>query len=363
MSISSILDEIINPPSDHSAVTGAVDLRASPDDFEVEERPVYPPSGDGEHLFLWIEKRNLTTAEMVSAIARNLKLKPRDIGVAGQKDRRAVTRQFISVPRSVEANLKRIDDQRFRILSAVPHGNKLRTGHLRGNGFRIVLRPLQQSHFSDSDAALILSRLTDLQSHGFPNYYGPQRFGNTSASLERGIELLRAGSSSVGKSRRRSRSAARFEASIVQSAVFNLVLAARVREGTHRVPQTGDVVCRRDGIKPFLFADDGATPLEDLVPMGPMPGPKMQPARDVPAAIEEAVMERLQLATANFAAAAKLTPGTRRKMVVSPSETSIALLPDGAIEVRFDLPAGSFATILLGEICESTDGRDKRVPA
>ena len=77
--------------------TGGV-LRAQPEDFVVDEVPAYPPSGEGDHVFVRIEKRGLNTAQAVERIARALDVNPRDIGVAGMKDRHAVTRQWISLP-------------------------------------------------------------------------------------------------------------------------------------------------------------------------------------------------------------------------------------------------------------------------
>ena len=77
--------------------TGGV-VRALPEDFEVEELPLYAPCGQGAHLFLWVEKRGRNTREVAGEIARALKVNERDVGVAGQKDRLALTRQFLSVP-------------------------------------------------------------------------------------------------------------------------------------------------------------------------------------------------------------------------------------------------------------------------
>ncbi|MBV8755736.1 MAG: tRNA pseudouridine(13) synthase TruD, partial [Deltaproteobacteria bacterium] len=73
-------------------------LRAQAEDFVVDEVPAYPPSGTGDHVFARIEKRGLNTAQAVQRIARALGVGERDVGVAGMKDRHAVTRQWISLP-------------------------------------------------------------------------------------------------------------------------------------------------------------------------------------------------------------------------------------------------------------------------
>ena len=85
-----------NPRGSLPGICGVI--KQQPEDFEVEEIAAYEPSGEGEHLFLWIEKRDTSSEQMTWRIARTLGLSPAAIGVAGIKDRRAVTRQYISVP-------------------------------------------------------------------------------------------------------------------------------------------------------------------------------------------------------------------------------------------------------------------------
>ncbi|MES4785030.1 MAG: tRNA pseudouridine(13) synthase TruD, partial [Nitrospiraceae bacterium] len=61
-------------------------IRHQPEDFRVEERPLYLPCGQGEHLYLRVTKRGLSTPDMVSRFASTLGIKARCIGVAGLKD-------------------------------------------------------------------------------------------------------------------------------------------------------------------------------------------------------------------------------------------------------------------------------------
>src|SRR3569623_1675385 len=116
---------------------------SSAETFLVEELPAYLPSGQGEHTFLWIEKRELTTWDAVNTLARRLGGAPRDIGCAGVKDKHAVTRLWLSIPRVAPDVALQAGDEQLRVLQAVPHGNKLRTGPLRGNRFEVVLTELQ----------------------------------------------------------------------------------------------------------------------------------------------------------------------------------------------------------------------------
>src|SRR5262245_27563306 len=120
--------------------TGGV-LRSSDEDFAVEELPAYAPTGQGDHVFVWIEKRGIPTPAAVDAIAHALGIRGRDVGVAGMKDKRAVTRQWLSLPPPVtpeQALAVRLDG--IAVLEAHRHPHKLRTGHLRGNRFVLRVR-------------------------------------------------------------------------------------------------------------------------------------------------------------------------------------------------------------------------------
>ena len=42
-------------------------IRSSPEDFRVEERPLYLPCGEGEHLYIRVTKRGLSTPDLLAA--------------------------------------------------------------------------------------------------------------------------------------------------------------------------------------------------------------------------------------------------------------------------------------------------------
>ena len=161
-------------------------IKESPDDFIVEEIPAYQPCGSGEHLYLTIEKRGMTTPEAIRRIAAALKVPERDVGYAGMKDAVGVTRQTISLQKvkSEVALAMRLDG--ITVVSAVLHGNKLKLGHLKGNRFRITIRGVG-AHATESAAAI----LAVLQQRGVPNYFGYQRYGAQGNSHLIGAALLR----------------------------------------------------------------------------------------------------------------------------------------------------------------------------
>ena len=165
------------------AIEGQV--RAEREDFVVEELPLYEPCGEGEHLYLWIEKQGLATHEAVRRIAKRLGASQRGIGTAGLKDAKAVTRQWISVHKKSVEDAEKLGDDQFRVLEAKLHTNKLRTGHLRGNRFRLRLRGAGPHE----EAAR--ATLEHLAAHGVPNGFGLQRFGWERSTHLCGAALVR----------------------------------------------------------------------------------------------------------------------------------------------------------------------------
>jgi len=344
---------VLNPLRCYAPVLPAVILRAECADFDVEEIPAYLPDGNGDHLYLWIEKTDVAAGELLTRLARQLGVASRDIGVAGQKDRRAVTRQMVSVPRTCEALLARFSDAQIRILSVSAHGNKLRTGHLTGNRFRIVLRSPDGVAFTADQASAVSERLRVLSRDGFPNVFGPQRFGHGGRTAIDGIAFVKGEITARHWKHQQRRFMTKMVASAAQSAVFNMCLSERIDDGTLTLPLAGDVVCSRSGIRPFLFEERGETPADNLVPMGPLPGPKMMSATGTVLAAETQVLQQLNLNEDDFRRHTKLTPGARRRYVEYASHASAELLPDGAICVRFALSSGTFATTVIAEIAET----------
>lgn len=322
-------------------------LKQQCDDFRVEEVPSYVPTGDGEHLFLKIQKQDVAAGHLLKVLSHQLRISQRDIGVAGQKDRRAITIQYVSVPARCKSRLEGFQDDGVQILEVTPHGNKLRTGHLLGNRFRIVLRP-ESGEFSDHDLAAVIDSLKSCEQDGFPNYYGKQRFGPEGASILKGLQLV-AGTASGKKAVKVSRFERKMLFSCVQAAVFNLVVADRVSAGTIHTASDGDVVCRRDGIRPFLYSERSDDFTEQLVPMGPMFGGKMLPSEAATQARELEILHSLGLTEDNFASR-KDTPGTRRPMIAWPKAVTCERCDEGNLILEFELPAGSYATILLAEV-------------
>lgn len=147
-------------------------IRHVPDDFVVEEIPLFAPLGTGEHVLAVVEKRGLSTLDVLLFLSKALKVSERTIGYAGLKDARALTTQTVSIPRVSPERVRAVEGPRFRVLSAERHVHGLKIGHLRGNRFRIRIRGADLTRVAAATAAL-----ADLVARGMPNPYGEQRFG------------------------------------------------------------------------------------------------------------------------------------------------------------------------------------------
>lgn len=161
-------------------------IKESADDFVVTEIPAYEPCGIGEHVYLTIEKRGLTTLEAIRRVAHELRVPEREIGYAGMKDSVGITRQFISVPRICPEDVVGRTLDGVRVLAAVRHTNKLKLGHLKGNRFSIVVRNV--SNEADITASAIIKVLAE---RGVPNWFGYQRYGAQGNSHLIGAAMVR----------------------------------------------------------------------------------------------------------------------------------------------------------------------------
>ena len=324
-------------------------LRASPEDFRVDEVPAYEPSGEGEHVYARIEKRDMTTPYAVDRLARALNVDARDVGYAGLKDRHAVTTQWVSLPRVDPAAVEALSIDGLRVLAVSRHRNKIRTGHLHGNRFTLRITGVADIELAIRNASVIA---TELRNHGCPNYYGAQRFGREGDNAERGFAWLRGDGSAPRQHFER-----KLFVSAAQSELFNRYLARRVAAGELGTYIEGELAMR--------FATGGAWPVEPAEAQalydargasaaGPMFGTRMVRASGEAQAREEAVLAEAGLTLASFAKARDLGEGTRRPVRVLLDD--LAVERDGdAVRLSFTLPPGAYATALAREMMKGAE--------
>jgi tRNA pseudouridine13 synthase len=325
----------LGPP----AATGA--LRAVPEDFVVEEQLGFAPDGGTAHILLSVEKTDANTLYVGRALARFAGVRAADVGFAGLKDRRAVARQWFSVPagRQPEEWLA-FEGEGFRVLEASPHSRKLKRGALAGNRFRIAVRELA----GDIDA--LPSRLERVAAGGVPNYFGPQRFGFHGANLARVQEWLASGQLP------RDRDARGFVLSAARSLAFNAVLGARVDLGNWNQLLPGEVVnlAGSGSVFPAGLVDEALSArceALDVHPSGPLPGRGgLQPGGEA-AAIENVALAPLGPVVAALGEAGVEASRRALRLLVNDLDWSIE---GDLLNVCFALSRGAFATAVLREI-------------
>jgi len=322
-------------------------IRVVEEDFFVEELPLYAASGEGEHLYLTVEKRGRTTQEVAGELARALGARERDVGTAGLKDKRAVAIQRFSVAtRSPPDAALRLSGPGYRVLAAERHGNKLRPGHLRGNRFRIVVRGVVPDALARAEA--IAARLCRV---GAANLFGPQRFGKQGDNAALGRALL------LGERRTRDRFLRRIALSALQSELFNRCLAARIADGLFETAVNGDVLRKRASGGLFVCEDVALDAPRvasgEVDPAGPLPGHSLFAARGEALRREQAVLADAAVDPASFAAGGDEMQGARRAYRVPPEELRVEPAGPDALVVSFALPKGSYAVSVLREIVKS----------
>jgi tRNA pseudouridine13 synthase len=319
-------------------------VRATPEDFVVEEQLGFAPAGSGQHLLLKVRKRNANTQWVARELARLAGCRPGDVGYAGLKDRRAIAVQWFSVPQSRpprEWSALRGPD--FEVLEAHAHNRKLPRGALAANRFALRLWPHARTAESGAGlAAALAPRLAEIARRGVPNYFGPQRFGRDGANLAR----------SATQPGRLAPAERGFVLSAARSALFNAVLAERVTEGSWERLEAGDLA-NLDGRGSFFPV---AAPDESLAarcarleihPTGPLwgAGPPASAAR----ILELEVHVGAALASESALCVAAGMAQERRSLRLAVRELEYTSEPQ-ALLVRFALTRGGFATAVLREL-------------
>jgi tRNA pseudouridine13 synthase len=345
------LDPLSPPPlwtPDLPGIGGRI--KTEPEDFEVEEIPAYEPCGEGEFLYLWLEKRDLGAEFFARQVAKRLDVPTAEVGTAGLKDRHAVTRQMVSVPLRAEPRLGDLEGEGIRVLRVSRHRNKLKPGHLHGNRFKVVVRGVLPE--TPERLPALLERLGR---EGMPNYYGPQRFGRGGETYLLGLSLFRP---EERKGRPPGAFLRKLALSAVQSALFNEYLGRRLRDGLLRRVLGGDVMARWPFGGMFVAEDvereQARLESRETVPAGPIFGKKMFSARGEALAREEAVLAEAALTAESFRGFGKLVNGTRRHNLVYVEDLTGGVEGDRAV-LSFRLPPGCYATVLLRELMKSEE--------
>ncbi|HEX3358262.1 MAG TPA: tRNA pseudouridine(13) synthase TruD [Tepidisphaeraceae bacterium] len=386
-------------------------LKQRPEDFFVQELPLYEPSGQGEHVYCEIQKIGMTTFQAIDRIAAALHVSTRDIGYAGLKDARAITRQIFSIVGTTEQAVMGLHIPDMTIQWAARHANKIRLGHLAGNRFAVKIREV-----NPTDVVKLTPLLDTIQQQGMPNYFGEQRFGRRgnndllgatlirgrpeellklllgspnpkiddpqtatarsnfdrhdldgamkgwprSGGLERRILARLVKTKKPGEAVRAvDEKLRRLWVSALQSRLFNEVAAHRIASLNKLI--AGDLAYKHENGACFLVEDTTTEQPRcdafEISPTGPLVGYRMTPPQHEALKIEEAVFKSHGLTPGHFKQEGRdRAKGARRPLRVQPKDIQLAAGVDehgSHITVAFTLPAGSYATVLLRELMKN----------
>jgi tRNA pseudouridine13 synthase len=319
--------------------TGGV-LRSVPEDFRVEELPLYLPQGYGSHAYALVEKRNRTTRDLVVALTHE-GLREQEIGVAGLKDKVAVTRQWLSVPNKHAAAFSALEMlEGVKILETSRHQNKLGMGHLKGNRFTIRVRQAEDSAVEKARAILEV-----LQRVGVPNYFGPQRFGMNGRNAVDGYRFVHREAVPGGYHLKG------FFISSLQSLVVNHLLAKRIERQVFDSVILGDWAKKHDTGGVFKVESEAEAERAKRFEISatlPLFGKKVKMSEGQAGEMEQEVLDYLELTWVKFAS----RRGDRRYSRLPLGETKLEATDDG-YTIQFDLLRGAFATSLLRELLKT----------
>lgn len=321
-------------------------IRSVPEDFQVEERPLYLPCGEGEHLYITITKRGLSTPDLVRRLSSALGIKAQAIGVAGLKDARAVTTQMVSLQGVTPERVMglKIDETVLSLQILGRHRNRLRTGHHSGNRFQLTIR--QVADHAQQTVPIVLGQLTK---RGVPNYFGPQRQGKDGDNYKTGAALLH----DARRREKMNRNQRIWYLNSYQSFLFNRILARRI-DLIDRI-FVGDWAMKSDNGACFQVDDaEKEQPRADrfeISPTGILFGSRVSWADGEPGAIEEAVLTDAGTTKEALIAAAKACGfrGERRALRVPLTELDWTL-DNNTLTICFSLPPGAYATSVLREL-------------
>ncbi len=381
-------------------------IRNQPEDFQVDEIPLYEPCGEGDHLYLRVEKRGLSTYDLLRELATALDCRERDLGYAGLKDARAITRQTVSVPLRKPEDIQGLQIAGVTILSAELHRNKLRPGHLAGNRFQIRIHAPCAEAKAKADQTLQV-----LAAKGVPNRFGEQRYGALGNShlvgraiitdnfegavneiignpdsiehqgwkaaaeayhrgdLENAIALLPRhcrperkllGLLRDGKSHRKAvkalpRKLLKLYLSAYQSSLFDRIVDMRM--ATFGQIWAGDIAYKHDNGACFQVTDPAAEQIRadhfEISPTAPLYGFKTKLAQAQAGLIEDSLLESEKISLQSFRLSGGLAMEGERRPLRVPIQNPECRQQGNDIVLTFSLPKGSFATTVLGEVMKA----------
>lgn len=361
LDVAELIDAARQLPRTHEETLWSLQFKRQAEDFQVDEVLGFELSGSGEHLWLQVCKTGINTAEVVRRLSAAAGIAPRLIGFAGLKDRHGICRQWLSLhlpgwrTEGLPPELRsghQWPDGALRIEQTSWNHRKLKRGSHRAN--RFCVRVYAAQPFSAAERVAIQQRLARIGEQGVPNYFGEQRFGFD--NLGKAVRLF-SGEAVSGKPLRLTRNERSLVLSAARSALFNAVLAERVREGNWNRYLDGDVL-NLAGSGSVFVAEAGDPEIAERVsqgdvhPTGPLWGRGENRTLRQARALEDDVLSAWQLFRHGLEQAG--LEQQRRSLRLPVQALNYRFFQDAALlpglELTFTLPTGSYATAVLHEL-------------
>ena len=338
----------LDQPFAHGGPAGRARLKSGIDDFIVEECLGFECAGEGEHLFLRIEKRGLNTEEAAIRLARFAGVSRRDVGFAGLKDKNAVARQWFSIrlPKITDGEWNLDSDSRLKVLMKRRHLRKLKRGALAANRFSIRLREVE------TYPARLEALLAQVRESGVPNYFGPQRFGRNGSNLDEARRFFKGGNSVRGRQKRA------MLLSVARSFLFNRILGCRVEQGTWNCAIDGDALmfdASKAYFKTSLPSDDDVSRVNAgaLHPSGTLWGRGESGVALEAMRLECGVLQHYPLFCDGLEKCG--VESGRRALRLFAREMIWRFEGNRELKIEFVLPPGGYATSVLRELLDCTE--------
>ncbi len=345
-------------------------IKENPEDFEVEEVPIIKLKEKGAHKVYMMTKRDISTQKAIEEIKKRYNLKNKQIGYAGAKDKRAVTKQWISIKwnkpnKTIELpsiKLKLVGESNERIL----------LGNLKGNKFKIKIKELNEDEIKE------LNKIKNKNEEYMPNYFGEQRFSKNNEKIgeliikrkfREAADMIsktepkvkkfidEKPNDSLGAIRQLPRQTALIYIHSFQSLIFNKALSRIIENYCTR---TASIKLGRENLKT-------SRELEKLkfteIPIIGF-GTKINGYKDDIKRVTKEIMEEYAITEKDFLireAPDLSVEGTTRKAVVEIKNLSIRTnSKEKTALLQFELPKGSYATVAIKQLTTKIEnGQEK----
>lgn len=358
--------------------------KAHATDFVVNEILPLDFTGEGEHLWLHIEKLGMNTAYLAKLLSEWAEIPLRDVGYSGLKDRQALTTQWFSLrlpkkqwPESEFAPINIGENESVSILAQHWHNKKLNRGTHRANRFIITLREIQFAGF-DTSAPMpeqllaakqhVEQHLANISTTGVPNYFGPQRFGRHGNNIREALALFarpvpeKRPQFKKSKRKQAPREQNSMELSAARSLIFNEILAARVQDGSWNTGLAGEVF-NLDGSGSIFASEEIDATLKarvasgDIHPTAALWGVGNDKVSGAAATIEDDIVQKNPLLSQLAAGLEQREVKAQRRALRLPIEALSWEWQDTdnkmTLVLSFTLTTGSFATSVLASLVQN----------